>query len=462
LIVLSVVLAMAATLPLAIPRRADAATSSSPGPQAGMVTDLTWGVSRGEMDRTVAMLADAGVRWVRTNVSWSGGEPTAKGSFNSGWLADIDYAVQAARAAGIEVLMPIADGVPYWASADPTKYQDGSGGHWNKYWRPTNMADYADFVRYVVNRYRVLGVHAYEVWNEPNLTQFWPSGPNASEYVSMLKPAYTAIKQADPNATVILGGLSKNDAVFLDNVYRAGAAPYFDVAAVHPYTGAVDPTRCWNDPLTGTPAKDAFCGIEAVRSVMVQHGDSASELWLTEFGWSSSTSTYGVSEAQQADFLTKAFDKLETYPYVTKAFWYTFRNSYWLRDDPASWLANTGLLRSDFTAKPALAAFTSLSGSASQPPLAPPPAPTGLTATAVSAQRIDLRWTSAATATRYVVQRSLDGARWADVATVAAPAESYANTGLTRRTKYYYRLRAENTAGASAYSVVASTMTKRR
>jgi len=50
----------------------------------------------------------------------------AKGQLNTGWLADIDYAVRAARTAGIEILMPFADGVPYWASGDPAKYRDAS------------------------------------------------------------------------------------------------------------------------------------------------------------------------------------------------------------------------------------------------------------------------------------------------------------------------------------------------
>ena len=105
---------------------APAAQSVTAGAQVGMVADLSWGISRADMDRSVAMMRDAGVAWARVNVSWSGGEPAAKGALNQGFLADIDYAVTQARAAGIQVLMPIADGVPYWASADPARYTDGS------------------------------------------------------------------------------------------------------------------------------------------------------------------------------------------------------------------------------------------------------------------------------------------------------------------------------------------------
>ncbi len=340
------------------------AQSATAGPQVGVVGDLSWGISRTDMDRTVAMMRDAGVTWVRVNVSWSGGEPNTKGTLNQGWLADIDYAVTQARAAGIQVLMPIADGVPYWASADPAKYTDSTGNHWNKLWKPTNPADYADFVRGVVNRYKNLGVHTYEVWNEPNYARFWPSGPSPADYTQLLAAAAPAIRQADPSATVILGGLSKGDYVYLDGLYRAGAAPYFDAVAIHPYTGAVDPTWCWNQAGTTKLAWDAFCSIEEVRRTMVAYGDSAKSIWLTEFGWSTTTGTYGVSEATQADYFTKAMTKLQSYPYVKAALWYNFRNTYWLRDDPAQWGANLGMIRTNFTTKPVYAALKGWTGSA--------------------------------------------------------------------------------------------------
>lgn len=342
-----------------------ASATTTAGPEVGVVGDITWGTSPADIDRTIASMAAAGVRWVRANNSWSGGEPDAKGVLNQGWLVQIDYAVTKAQAAGIKVLMPIADGVPYWASADPAKYTDASGNHWNKYWRPTNASDYADFARAMVNRYKALGVHTYEVWNEPNTSNFWPSGPSAAEYTTLLTAAYPAIKAADPTATVLLGGLSKNDYNYLGQLYAAGAAPYFDAVAIHPYVGSSDPTWCWNQAGTNKLAVDAFCGIAEVHNTMVANGDSAKRIWLTEFGWSTTTAAYGVSEATQAQFLTEALDSLRTsYPYVQTAFWYNFRNNFWSANAPADYEANLGLLRVDFSAKPAYAALQAWTGGA--------------------------------------------------------------------------------------------------
>lgn len=89
-----------------------------------------------------------------------------------------------------------------------------------------------------------------------------------------------------------------------------------------------------------------------------------------------------------------------------------------------------------------------------------PAAPTELAATAVSAAQINLAWQDNASAeTLFRIERSVDGATYAAVATVAANVTSYANTGLAAGTRYFYRVRAENSGGASAYSNAASATT---
>ena len=336
-----------------------AGTEPAYGTELGVVSDVTWGTSPTVVDRTVVEMKRAGVRWARMNASWSWLEPNGEGKLDKRALIQLDYAVWRVREAGIGVLMPISDGVPYWASGDPSRRSDAGGNHWNIHWRPREPADYAAFAGRLVERYAPRGVHAFEVWSEPNLDRFWPSGPDAGDYVALLRPAAHAIRAADPRATVVLGGLSGNDHRFLGRLYDAGARPYFDVAAVHPYTGAVDPTLCWRQPETGELATDAFCAVEQARATMVANGDARKRIWLTEFGWSTYHGPHGVSEARQATLLRKALVKIDSYPFVERAFYYGFRNVHWLRDDRSDIEANFGLLRTDFSSKPALAAYRS-------------------------------------------------------------------------------------------------------
>ena len=89
-----------------------------------------------------------------------------------------------------------------------------------------------------------------------------------------------------------------------------------------------------------------------------------------------------------------------------------------------------------------------------------PAAPTGLTATAVSSTQINLAWTDPATnETGFEIERSPDGTTFTPLATVAANATTYVNTGLTAATTYHYRVRATNGTGPSAWSNVATAQT---
>ena len=90
-----------------------------------------------------------------------------------------------------------------------------------------------------------------------------------------------------------------------------------------------------------------------------------------------------------------------------------------------------------------------------------PAAPSGLTATAVSSSRINLNWTDNSTnETGFVISRSLtSGGTFTDIATTAANATTFANTGLSANTTYFYRVRAKNGTGSSANTAQASATT---
>lgn len=102
-------------------------------------------------------------------------------------------------------------------------------------------------------------------------------------------------------------------------------------------------------------------------------------------------------------------------------------------------------------------------GSPPPPPPSPPATPSNLTATAVSGTRINLAWTdNSNNELGFRIERSLNGTTFAEIATVGPNATSYPNTGLKKNTLYYYRVRAYNADGNSAYSNLASARTFRR
>ena len=67
----------------------------------------------------------------------------------------------------------------------------------------------------------------------------------------------------------------------------------------------------------------------------------------------------GVDPEQQAAYVREAYDLIATWPYVPVAVWYGLRDT---GRDPQSRLDNYGLLRADWSAKPAYSAFSDLPG----------------------------------------------------------------------------------------------------
>ncbi len=106
-------------------------------------------------------------------------------------------------------------------------------------------------------------------------------------------------------------------------------------------------------------------------------------------------------------------------------------------------------------------AFSSVASATTQATVTVPAAPSNLAARAVSSSQINLTWSDGSSnETGFVIQRSTDNYTFVQIATVGAGVTSYSNTSLTANTTYYYRVRAVNSAGSSAFSNVASATTQ--
>ncbi|HET7653689.1 MAG TPA: cellulase family glycosylhydrolase, partial [Acidimicrobiales bacterium] len=176
-------------------RTASASGSATIGQRAGFAPTswmLLWG-SNTDVARDLDAAAATGAKLLRFDFDWQSAEPS-KGSYNWSY---IDRVVNGAKARGLSVLGTIAY-TPAWARPSGTTDKVP----------PTNLGDYVNFVRAVVNRYAPQGLHQWEIWNEPNIVQFWQPKPDPANYTSMLKQSYAAIKAIDPSATVVSAGLA--------------------------------------------------------------------------------------------------------------------------------------------------------------------------------------------------------------------------------------------------------------
>jgi hypothetical protein len=172
------------------------------------------------------------------------------------------------------------------------------------------------------------------VWNEPDLRLFWRPYPNASDYVTLLNQAYEAIKRANPNAKVVLGGPSgadHNALGYLQKVVDAGGK--FDILSMQPY-----------QPV---PGPQLVTQVQTLRNY-------GKPVWLTEMGWAGESACQNVcgSEYSQGDRLARLY-MVAAYAGVGRLFWYD------LRDDgtAANFEDHFGLLHHNLAKKPAYSAY---------------------------------------------------------------------------------------------------------
>jgi hypothetical protein len=283
----------------------------------------------------------SGARWLRVDINWA--QIQARGPSAYDWSA-IDAVVSGARSRGMNVLGTILY-TPSWAGATPTTAPDPS--------------TYATFAATAARHYAALGVHAFEIWNEANISASWQS-PSPAAYTQVLKAAYRAINAVDPSATVVTAGTSPaptdgnsySPADFLSGIYAHGGQGFFDAVGAHPYCspdypGDTDSWSAWYQ-MYGTPT--------SMRSVMAAHGDSAKKIWATEFG----APTGGpagpgiVSPAKQAAMVTRAYQVWSTYNWGGPLFMYQGRDA---GTSSSTDQDHYGFINNNFTPKPSYLAY---------------------------------------------------------------------------------------------------------
>jgi hypothetical protein len=254
-------------------------------PDYGIQAFLWW---RPEVaHRDLGLIRDAGFTWVKQWFAWRDIEGAGKGKYD--WET-ADRIVNQVEEFGLKLIVRVDHG-PQWAGAPP-----GNSDH------------FADFMTTLVKRYKGR-IHAYQVWNEPNLAREWgDKPPNAREYTQMLTKAYQAIKKIDPNALVVTAGMAPTtersqravpDTQFIQAMYDAGAKPYFDLLGAHgagyrappetdPGVVATD-ANYYNvgDPNCPGDACRIYCfrHVEDLRQIMVNNGDANKRVVVLEFGW---------------------------------------------------------------------------------------------------------------------------------------------------------------------------------
>jgi hypothetical protein len=193
--------------------------------------------------------------------AWPNLEPQ-KGHWD---FSRLDQYVSAAQSQGVEVLLPLGLS-PAWASARPTEpsaYGPGNAAE------PANISDWQDYVRRVAMRYKAR-IRAYEIWNEPNLPDFFSGKPETM--MRLTREAYKILKEVDDTVMVVSPSATASGLPWLDRYLKLGGGQYTDVIGFHFY---VTPKR-----------PEAMIDLaRRVKALMTANQVTDKPLWDTEAGW---------------------------------------------------------------------------------------------------------------------------------------------------------------------------------
>ncbi len=249
-------------------------------------------------DSIFATLSNSGVEYFRIDMRWEKVE-TAIGTYNFP-----EYYARMLASAQKYNMKPL-----FVVNYDNSLY--GTVNDANFFGSSDAVNAYAAFAAKVVETYGDY-IDAIEIYNEPNHLNI-----PAADYANMLEASYTAIKNVKETVKVIGGVTSTADANYIASILDNGAGNYMDVVSVHPYvynTNDVSPEGIVDD-------------IAAVRDVLTAKGCNQ-PIWVTELNWPTNDTQYGYTEAEQAEYITRAMLSLQGENSVEKVFVYTANDNY--------------------------------------------------------------------------------------------------------------------------------------
>ncbi|WP_197092470.1 hypothetical protein [Stutzerimonas frequens] len=289
--------------------------------------------------RAYAMMRDAGITSVRTDAHWAYVERQPNQlKIEPSWQR---YLKETARH-GLSTQFILGYGNQHHGDGEKPRSE------------PVRAA-YNRYVDFVTENLKGQ-VAYYEIWNEWDVEN--PRDPAfTQDYARLIADAAGIIRQRDPAATVLAGAVTSQgiESGFALRLLENGLMQSVDGLSLHPYVHC----RGWR---RNTP--EAWIDWMAeVDKELTRAAGRPVPLYLTEMAWPSHQGACGIDENLQAAYLARAFFLARTLPNIKGMWWYDFRND---GTDKTEREHNFGLVRQDFTPKPAYPVLAAISEIVSQ------------------------------------------------------------------------------------------------
>jgi len=284
-------------------------------------------------ERDLDLIRDAGFKFIRMDFGWAGIE-RQRGEYD---FSAYDELTANLEKRGLRPLYILDYSNPLYEEEQLTK-NPISGREERNTASPQHPVSVAAFARWAAaSAKRFQGRRViWEIWNEPNIF-FWKPKPNMEQYVTLALATAKAVREADPDATIIGPASSEFPWEFLEKFLQSEARPYLDAISVHPYRGR--------------PPETVRADYERLRGLMegLAPNGSSRRLPIISGEWGYSSHAKGVTLDTQAAYLVRQqlVNLLEGIPI---SIWYDWKND---GEDPKENEHNFGTVLPNLKPKPA-------------------------------------------------------------------------------------------------------------
>lgn len=233
-----------------------------------------------KVEQVLDRMQESGARWARFDLAWWNDVERSRGSYNFNpgtW--NTDRMVTMLEQRGL---------IPYCILGYGNTLYDTVNGNFVGPFTGAGRDAFANYAAAAATRYRGR-VTYWEIWNEPNLAEFWGPNVSAADYAALVAVTAPRIRAANPAAVIVGGATSEIPLNYLRTAFDNGLLDHIDVLSIHPYR--------WTSP------ESANSEYAELRAIMAGYTTRRIPIWSGEWGYS--VHAFNLDEQAQAKLATR-------------------------------------------------------------------------------------------------------------------------------------------------------------
>jgi hypothetical protein len=244
------------------------------------------------------LIRDGGFKFIRMDLGW-GGIEREKGNY-SFERTGYDALTEGCTRRGIRILYILDYSNRLYESEQSVRTEEGRKA-------------FAAFAQAAASRYKGKGI-LWEVWNEPNIRQFWRPQPSVDDYCRLVEATAPLVKEADPSGLLVAPATSGIPFDWIEACFKKGLLKWIDVLSVHPYRSQ--------------PPETVIKDYEKLRELIKRYAPQGKEVPIISGEWGYSNINWDkarLSEETQAQYLAREF-LVNLHQRIPVSIWYDWKN----------------------------------------------------------------------------------------------------------------------------------------